>query len=304
MTGLPYPGYRAAAKRRWLAITPFVRGAILVSLGAVALTVMAVMVKVMGKNLSPLEIQFFRSIIGLMLVLPLFWREPLAPFRSPKLHLHVLRGVLGALANGCLFWSITHLPLADALALQFSRPLWAIPLAFFVLGELIGGHRLAASLAGFSGVLLFARPFTGGFDYNALIGAAGALFGAMAVVDVKKLSETEETRAIVFHFAFWNALFSLAPALWVWITPSAADLLWLIAIGVCGIVGQLWITHGFKTGDATALMPLDYARIIYGVVLGYLFFGELPGLWSYIGMALIIGASIYLVVTEKQASKA
>ena len=289
-----------AARQSWMLIPPFVRGAILVSLGAMTLTGMAVMVKAIGKNQSPLEIQFFRSIIGLLLVIPLFRREPLAPFRSPKLHLHVLRGVLGALANGCLFWSITHLPLGDAMALQFSRPLWAIPLALFVLGEVIGGSRLVASIAGFAGVLIFARPFTGGFDVNALIGATGALFGAMAIVDVKKLSETEETRAIVFHFAFWNALFSLPPALYVWLTPTPDEMLWLIAIGVAGIVGQLLITHGFKSGDATALMPLDYARIVYGVVLGYLLFGEVPGLLSYVGMTLIIGASIYIVLTEQR----
>ncbi len=295
---------RSALKQKWLRIPPFVRGAICVSLGAIALTMMAVMVKFLGKDISPLEIQFFRSIIGLMLVVPLFWREPLAPFRTPKLNLHILRGALGAAANAFLFYSITHLPLADAMALQFSRPLWTIPLALFFLGEVVRGGRLVASLVGFAGILVFAKPFTGGFDYNALIGATGALFGALAIIDVKKLSETEETRAIVFHFAFWNTLFSLIPAVWVWITPSMVQLLWLLAIGVLGIIGQLWITQGFKLGDASALVPLDYARIVYGAVLGFFIFGEIPGLLSYIGMALIIGASLYIVLSEQRRTKA
>jgi drug/metabolite transporter (DMT)-like permease len=283
-------------------IPPFVRGSILVSLGAIMLTLMAVMVKSLGKSISPLEIQFFRSIIGLVLVMPLFWREPLAPFRSPKLNLHVLRGALGAAANAFLFYSITHLPLADAMALQFSRPLWTIPLALFFLGELVGGTRLAAALVGFAGIVVFARPFTDGFDINALIGATGALFGALAIIDVKKLSETEETRAIVFHFAFWNTIFSFVPAIWVWVTPDLTQIFWLLTIGICGIIGQLWITQGFKNGDASALVPLDYARIVYGAILGYFIFGEIPGIYSYIGMALIIGASIYLVLTEQKRS--
>lgn len=300
----PLTATRTGLAKRWLAVPPFVRGAILVSMGAIALTIMAVLVKFVGKNLSPLEIQFFRSIIGLALVAPLFWRTPLAPFRTPKLNLHILRGALGAAANAFLFYSITHLPLADAMALQFSRPLWAIPLALLVLGEVVGMRRLTATFIGFAGILVFARPFTSGFDANALIGATGALFGAAAIIDVKKLSETEETRAIVFHFAFWNAVFSLLPAIWVWVTPDLSQLLWLVAIGVLGIIGQGWLTHGFKTGDASALIPLDYARIVYGAVLGYLFFGEIPGLWSYVGMALIIGASLYLVLTEERKAKA
>lgn len=299
----PVTALRAAASLQWLKVPPFVRGAILVSIGAIALTLMAVLVKYVGKSMSPLQIQLFRSVVGLALVMPLFWREPLAPFRSPKLNLHVLRGFLGAAANAFLFYSITHLPLADAMALQFSRPLWAIPLALFVLGELVGLRRLFASLIGFMGILIFARPFTSGFDVNALIGATGALFGAMAIIDVKKLSETEETRAIVFHFAFWNTVFSMIPGLWVWITPSLSELLLLILIGILGIIGQGWLTHGFKTGDASALIPLDYARIVYGAVLGFIFFGEVPGLLSYVGMGLIVGASIYLVLTEQKQAK-
>ncbi len=298
-----FSSIRQAVGARWLFVPPFVRGAILVSMGAIALTVMALIVKYLGPRMSPLEMQFFRSIIGLLLVAPLFWRTPLAPFQTPKLNLHILRGALGAAANAFLFYSITHLPLADAMALQFSRPLWAIPLALIVLGEVMEMRRFVATFIGFCGILIFARPFTSGFEVNALIGATGALFGAAAIIDVKKLSETEETRAIVFHFAFWNTVFSAIPALWVWITPTMNEFLLLIVIGILGIIGQGWLTHGFKTGDASALIPLDYARIIYGAVLGYFIFGEVPGLLSYIGMALIIGASIYLVLSEQKKAK-
>ncbi len=83
-----------------------------------------------------------------------------------------------------------------------------------------------------------------------------------------------------------------------------SQLLWLVAIGVLGIVGQLWLTQGFKLGDASALVPLDYARIVYGAVLGFFIFGEVPGLLSYLGMALIIGASLYIVLSEQRRSKA
>ncbi len=272
-------------------------------MGAIALTLMALLVKFLGKRLSPFEVQFFRSLVGLAILLPLFRHAPLEPFRTPKLRLHMLRGFLGAAANAFLFWSITHLLLADAMALQFSRPLWTIPLAMLLLGEAVGMRRAAIACVGFCGILIYARPFTSGFDINVLIGATGALFGAAAIITVKKLTETESTKVIVFHFAFWNVLFVAIPAWFVWLTPTPWELFWLIVTGILGIVGQGWLTHGFKTGDASALIPLDYARIVYGALLGYLFFGELPGLWSYVGMALIVGASIYLVLTEKRKAK-
>ena len=290
-------------RRRWLAVPPFVRGAILVSMGAVALTAMAVVVKYLGKRLSPLEVQLFRSAIGLLLILPLFRHQPLEPFRTPKLKLHILRGFLGGAANAFLFYSITHLLLADAMALQFSRPLWTIPLAFLILGEGVGLRRMLIALVGFAGIVVYARPFGDGVDINVLIGATGALFGAAAIITVIKLTDTESTKVIVFHFAFWTVVFILIPAIWVWQPPTLMELFYLFVTGFLGIVGQAWLTQGFKTGDASALIPLDYARIIYGAVLGYIIFGELPGLWSYVGMALIVSASIYLVLTEQKQAK-
>jgi drug/metabolite transporter (DMT)-like permease len=102
----------------------------------------------------------------------------------------------------------------------------------------------------------------------------------------------------MFYYAFWTALLSALPTAWVWVTPTAADLALLVTVGFLGIFGQWMITHGFTLGDATSLVPLDYLRIVYSALLGWLLFGELPGLWSYAGMALIVASSLYLVLNE------
>jgi drug/metabolite transporter (DMT)-like permease len=190
--------------------------------------------------------------------------------------------------------------LADAMALQFSRPLFMIPLAMVLLGEIAGLRRTAVALVGFAGILLYARPFTGGFEPGALVGALGALTGGLVVVCIKRLATTEPTRVIMFYYAFWNALFALVPALFLWVTPSFSQLALLIVIGFLGISGQALITHGLTMGDATVLVPLDYSRIVYSAILGYLLFSEIPGPWSFAGMALIVAASLYLVLTEKK----
>jgi len=105
---------------------------------------------------------------------------------------------------------------------------------------------------------------------------------------------------IMFYYALWNALFALIPAALFWVTPTLPQLALLTVVGILGIGGQSLITHGLTMGEATVLVPLDYSRIIYSAALGYLLFNEIPGPWSFAGMALIVACSLYLVLTEKR----
>jgi drug/metabolite transporter (DMT)-like permease len=280
------------------------RAAALVSAGSLTLVVMATVVKHLGNELPAMEILFFRSAIGFLFVLPLFARNPLEPFRTKRPGMHLLRGAVGAVGNACFFWTITHMLLADAMALQFSRPLFMIPLAVFLLGETVGLRRTAVAAVGFAGIVLYARPFTGGFEPDAFVGALGALTGGLVVICIKRLATTEPTRVIMFYYALWNALFALIPAVLFWVTPTLPQLALLTVVGILGIGGQSLITHGLTMGEATVLVPLDYSRIVYSAALGYLLFNEIPGPWSFAGMALIVGCSLYLVLTEKRRATA
>ncbi len=190
---------------RWHAMEPVARGAVLVSAGALTLVAMATLVKFLGARLPSMEILFFRSLIGFFFVLPIFIRDPMQPFRTKRFGMHLVRGATGAVGNACFFWTITHLLLADAMALQFSRPLFMIPLALIFLGEIAGWRRSIVVVVGFVGILFYARPFTAGFEPGALVGAMGAFFGALVVISIKRLQTTESTRVIMFYYAFWNA---------------------------------------------------------------------------------------------------
>ncbi len=279
---------------------PVARGAALVSAGSLTLVVMATVVKYLGARIPSIEILFFRSLIGFFFVLPLFVRDPMEPLRTKRFGMHMLRGVTGAIGNALFFWTITHMLLADSMALQFSRPLFMIPLALIFLGEIAGWRRSIVTIVGFVGILFYARPFTAGFEPSALVGAAGALVAALVVVCIKRLQTSESTRVIMFYYAFWTTAFVFIPTVWLWVTPTWPELALLAIVGFLGISGQGMITHGLAQGDATVLAPLDYSRIVYSAVLGFLLFGELPGLWSFAGMALIVTSSLYLVLTEKR----
>ncbi len=108
----------------------------------------------------------------------------------------------------------------------------------------------------------------------------------------------------MFYYTLWNEIFTLIPAVWFWVTPTWTEFALLAVVGFLGISGQTMITHGLGQGDATVLVPLDYSRIVCSAVLGYLLFGELPGLWSLAGMAVIVSASLYLVLTERRKPRA
>src|SRR6266540_6662966 len=176
---------------RWNATRGVARAAALVSAGSMTLVIMATLVKYLGQDIPAMEILFFRSAIGFLFVLPLFVRDPLEPLRTRRPGMHLVRGAIGAVGNACFFWTLTHMLMADAMALQFSRPLFMIPLAMVLLGEVTNWRRAAVALVGFLGILLYARPFTGGFEPGALIGALGALTGGLVVVCIKRLATTE-----------------------------------------------------------------------------------------------------------------
>jgi drug/metabolite transporter (DMT)-like permease len=299
MNGVGFNPY-ALAVARWNGMDGVARGAALVSAGSLTLVLMATLVKHLGEDLPAFEILFFRSLVGFFFVLPVFIRNPMEPFRTKRPWMHLTRGAVGAVGNFCFFWTLTHMLLADAMALQFSRPLFTIPLALFLLGEIAGLRRSLVTLVGFAGIMLYARPFTSGFDPGVLVGAAGALAGGLVVICIKRLATTEPTRVIMFYYAFWNTVFAAVPAAFLWVTPSLGELPLLILVGFLGISGQSLITHGLTMGDATVLVPLDYSRIVYSAGIGYLLFSEVPGPWSFAGMALIIASSLYLVLTEKK----
>ncbi len=294
---------------RWSSLSDNFRGAVYVTVGALLLTCMAILVKFLGARLDSFQILFFRSFVGLLFILPLAFQQGWGICRTKIPLMHMTRGGIGILGNFCFFYSITHLLLADSMALQFSRPLFMIVLAVAFLGETVGWKRGTATMIGFAGILIMTRPFgLGGgpatFELGVLIGALGAFFGALVVVAIKHLSKTESTIVIMFYYAFWGAIFSLIPALLVWQTPTLPELGLLILVGFFGIVGQTCITRGVSLAETTVVLPFDYLRIVYAAVFGFLMFGEVPGLWSLLGAIVIVGSTLYILMLEGKRKKA
>ncbi|MEE2996216.1 MAG: DMT family transporter [Pseudomonadota bacterium] len=283
-------------RTRWETLPANLRAVLFVSAGAILLTVMAVFVKILGERMSAAQLMFCRALVGFLLFAPwLMVTGGFSVIHTKRPLMHFQRGFWGACGNFCFFYAITHLVLADAMALQFSRPLFMIVLAYLFLGEVAGRYRFAITCVGFVGILVMLRPFGGGADPDGIVAVAGAVFGGMVVICIKKLSSTEPTRRIIFYYALYMMMFSAIPAAFFWTDPTWNDVWVLILIGFLGILGQSCITHGFTLGEATVTVPFDYMRIVYSAIFGILLFAEIPSWWSVAGAAMIVGSNLYLV---------
>ncbi len=286
----------AAARARWALLPANVRGALTVTLGAFLLVTMTTMVKALGETLHSFEIVFVRCLVGFLLLTPLIVRQRGATFKTAKPFLQFLRAAFGFAAMSCMFWAITQMPLADATAVAFSRPLFMILLALLLLGEVVGWRRGLATAAGFAGILIMVRPFTDGFDPAALVAAAGACFAAAIVVVIKKLTVTDSVMTIMVYYTFWIMVLSAIPAAVVWQTPTLAEAGLLILVGLFGVAGQTAMTQGFKLGEATFVVPFDYLRLVFATLYGIALFSEIPTMVSVAGALIIVASSFYILL--------
>jgi len=289
---------RRTAEARWLLLPGNVRGALWIVLASVLFSIMSAMVKSVGARLDSLEIGFFRCAFGLLVILPFMLHAGPAAFRTERPFLHLWRGLLGTTAMFCGFYAVTRLPLADATAISFANSLFMIVLAVLFLGEAVRWRRWSATGVGFLGVLVMVGPGGHGFS----LPMAAALFGTLCVatvsVVIKKLSRTEPPLSILFSFGIVSTLLSAVPAILVWQTPTLRELLALLLIGAIGTAGQSCGIRGFRAGEATAVAPFDYFRLLFAGLFGYLLFGDVPTPQTLMGAGLIVASTLYIARRE------
>jgi drug/metabolite transporter (DMT)-like permease len=204
----------------------------------------------------------------------------------------------------CVFYSFQHMPLAEAVAIIFSRPLFAVALAVPFLGEVVGWRRTLAAVVGFGGVLIMVRPGTEAFQPVALVALLGAFTAGAIAIIIKQLSRTESTTTIVVWFAIAGTVVSAIPAATVWVWPTAEQWAWLVAIGVVGIAGQAALTRGFSTGETSFVTPFDYSRLVFATAFGIAVFGEVPDLWKAVGALVIVTSGFYIARREMALARA
>ncbi len=287
------------------------RGIALKLLSVALFTVMASCVKAARGEAPVGETVFFRSFFAIPPILAYAWmRGRLGEvFRARDPLAHATRGVVGVSAMFCGFFALGFLPLPEVISINFAAPLIATGLAAVLLGERVRLFRWTAVAIGLCGVLVMIEPrltlFAGGRVSDAeAIGAGFALAGAglmaFATIHVRRLVQTETTLSIVFWFTTISTLVGLATAPFGWAWPDGTTFALLVAAGLLGGAAQILLTESYVHADASTLAPFDYSSMLYGLLIGWLVFAEIPSLQVLAGAAIVIGAGLFIIHRERQ----
>jgi drug/metabolite transporter (DMT)-like permease len=211
---------------------------------------------------------------------------------------HLARGLAGIAGMFCGMYALVHLPLADAVAISFAKPLFAVLLAALFLSERVGAGRWLATAAGFAGVLIVVRPGSGEFELAHVIALLGAFFIADVVVLVKKLQGSEKNATIMAYFGIVTSLASAGPALYVWLAPTLFEWALLVGIAVAATLGQWMALRAYRAAEASAVVPFDYLRLVFAILFGWAIFAEVPDRWTLAGTCVLIAATAFIAFRE------
>jgi drug/metabolite transporter (DMT)-like permease len=264
---------------------------------------MAAVIRLASNQLHPFEIAFFRNFFGFVFALPLLWRHGTSLLRTSKLPLYFVRCLIGIVSMLAGFWAIVHLPLAQAVSLSYSTPLFVTIGAVLVLGEVVRARRWSAVLIGFLGVVVIVRPGGDSFSGASLIALLAAAMSASVAISIKFLSRTEKPDAIVLYTTLLWVPMSLLPALWFWEWPRGITWLWIILSGLFGTLGHMLWTRALKLADASLLTPISFIQVLVVAVYGYFLFGEVLDGWTALGAGIIFTSNVYIARRESQLAR-
>lgn len=279
------------------------RAILLMVSSTVLFGMMAVCIRLASQQLHPFEIAFFRSFFGFVFALPILYRHGFGILQTNKISFYFLRCCVGIVSMLAGFWAIVNMPLAQAIAISYSTPLFVTIGAVLVLGEIVRVRRWTAVIIGFIGVLILVHPGADTFTTTSLVALLAAVMSASTAISVKFLSRTEKSDAIVLYTTmFWVPL-SLIPALFYWAMPTGIVWLWIILAGLLGTTAHMCWIRALKLGDASMLTPISFLQVLVVAVLGYFLFQEKLDLWTFIGAAIIFGSTVYIARREAQLAQ-
>lgn len=245
----------------------------------------------LSTELSTFQVLFFRSLIGLVIISILARVYGVNPFKSQRLGLHMARNVAHFAGQFGWFFAIASIPLAEVFAMEFTIPVWAALLSALFLGERLTARRLSALGLGLAGVLLIVKPGSGLMHPAAFAALGAAVAYAASYVLTKRLTLTDTPLVILFYMTVVQLPLGLIGASLNWHAVHAAQLPWLLVVGVTALTAHYCIARAFALADVSVVLPLDFLRLPLAALLGYSLYGESVGVLEVVGGVLIIGAN-------------
>ena len=285
---------RPTIDRYWSGLPRNVRGIVWMLLSALAFVAVQTATKFVGSRNDSAEITFFRCFFGGLAILPFLIKNPVDAFRTTIPLMHVGRGVAGAAAIFCMVYSVVNMPLAEATAIGFARPLFMVVLAVLFLHEVVGWRRWTATAVGFGGVMIMLRPGIEVVSFAALAALLASLFFSLAHVFIKKITKIDQPMKVMAWYWAVSSIVTFVPMLFVWTTPNLEEFLLLMVVGFLSGTAQTLVVYSLRVGDASLVEPFDYSRIIWALLAGVLIFGESTDIWVLLGAAVVAASNIYI----------
>ena len=276
------------------------RAVLLMVVGTIFFSSMHALIRYLSADLHAFELAFFRNLFGVLVVLPWVLRAGLSPLKTNRLGLHSVRGLFNGIGMLMFFYAVSIAPLADVIALSFTAPIFATILAIVFLGEVVGVRRWTAIVVAFLGMLIILRPGLAEISQGQFLAMASSALWACSLIMIKILGRTESSITIIAYMIIFQAPVSGLAAMTVWITPTLEQVCIMATMGVLGTVGQWLLIEALKAGDTNVVMPFDFLKMIWAVLLGFLFFNELPGLFTWIGSTVIFSSAVYIAWRESK----
>ncbi|MHA6691730.1 DMT family transporter [Devosia sp. A449] len=271
--------------------------------------VMATLLKATG-TIPAGELVFFRCFFAILpVVVWLLWRRQLrTALHTSNFGGHALRSIIGVSSMGLGFFALTRLPLPESTAIGYAAPLLIVMFSALLLKERVHAFRWSAVIVGLCGVVVILWPrltlFSGGgvLGDSEAVGAiaafGGAILTAFAMMQVRRLVQTERTEAIVVYFFICASLLSLLTLPFGWVMPTPEQAALLIAAGFAGGIGQLLLTSCYRYADMSVIAPFEYVSLLLTLVIGLVVFGDVPTLTMLLGAVIIVASGIVVILRE------
>lgn len=282
------------------------RAALYMVAATACFTGMAACIQAASRGAPSAEVVFVRSLLGLLFLSPwLLMRGGWTALRTQRPRDHLVRSAAGLGSMYCYVFAIGHLPLADAVVLNFTAPLFFPVLESTWMREPMPRNIWSPLLLGFVGIIVVLKPGSAMFTPVALIGLLAGMFSAIAQTGVRTLTRTEPPERIVFIFALSSSLASAVPAAAVWVTPSAALIGVFLLLGATATVGQLSMTRAYSHAPASEVGAFAYTVVIFGALFDWLYNDKSPSWTFFVGAALICCAGVLILrLTATRAASA
>lgn len=290
-------------RRAGAALPAPAKGALWMMLSAACIVGSTTLARHLLKELPLPTLIFVRNCFGLLWLVPFVVATRGRGLKTDRPGAHFVRGIAAVAGIYLLFGAVALIPVADAMAINFTRPILASIAAVVVLGEVLSARRIVALGIGFAGALIILRPGFMEINLGAILAIGAAITGVVSAILIKSLTRTELPDTIAVYILAVSLLISAIPAAFVWQTPTLEQCLWLVALAFFMTAFQRTVNRAYAAADASYVLPFEFTRLIFAALAGLAMFGEFPDLFTWIGGAVIF-AGVLSLARRETASQA